>query len=150
MAEVGKKEMAQVGAPPKDQKGKPVPNPEPVSQLREDIGHLEKAAQNFAQAEALAPGENEAQALQEKAAEQLNELRNQLDQAQAQAGLNPPAPGEGEAPPGAEPSEKPGEQPAKGMNPPMKPMLSFSDIRGSTELEGQFKELGGKKKIRDW
>lgn len=150
MAEVGRKEMAQVGAPMKDPKtGKPVPHPDAVSRLREDIGHLEKAAQNFGQAEALAPGENEALALQEKAAEQLNELRNQLDQAQAEAGT-PAPPGESPPSPANAPGEALAEQPAKGRPAPMKPMLSFSEIRGSTELEGQFKELGGKKKIRDW
>jgi tetratricopeptide (TPR) repeat protein len=146
MAEVGKKEMAQVGAPPK--KGEPKLGE--VGQLREDIGHLEKAAQNFGQAEALAPGENNAQALQEQAAEQLNDLRSKLDQAQAKAGEGQAPPGaEGEPAPSEQPGEKPGEQKGQGMV-AMKPMLSFSEIRGSTELEGQFKDLSNKRKIRDW
>ena len=146
MTEVGKKEMAQVGAPPKKGEQKL----SEVGQLREDIGHLEKAAQNFGQAEALSPGENNAQALQEQAAEQLNDLRSKLDQAQAKAGEGQTPPGvEGEPAPSEQPGEKPGEQKGQGMV-AMKPMLSFSEIRGSTELEGQFKDLSNKRKIRDW
>ncbi len=146
MTEVGKKEMAQVGAPPK--KGeKPLSE---VGQLREDIGHLEKAAQNFSQAEALDPGKNDAQALQEQAAAQLNELRGRLDQAQAKAGEGETPPGaEGEPTPSDQPGQKEGKEKGQAMT-AMKPMLSFSEIRGGTEREGQFKDLSNKRRIRDW
>ena len=32
----------------------------------------------------------------------------------------------------------------------VKAMASFSEVRGSSELEGQFKDLRDKRKIRDW
>jgi len=152
MAEIGKKEMAKVGQEPQPaKKGQPPPPVDPVSRLREDIGHLEKAAQNFAQADALAPGENDAQELHEQATEQLSELRTQLDKAQAQTGNQPKVPGE---PAGEQPADQPGEpqdnqqqgQPIQAV----KAMASFSEVRGSGELEGQFKDLRDKRKIRDW
>lgn len=155
MAEIGKKEMAKVGAPPPAKKGETPPPVDPVSRLREDIGHLEKAAQNFAQAEALAPGENEASALHEQATEQLNDLRGQLDKAQALAGKKPEGEGEQTAQQDqgqqeGEPAEgQEGEQPAQPMA-ALKAMGSFSEVRGSSELEGQFKDLRDKRKIRDW
>lgn len=155
MAEIGKKELAKVDAPPAPPKKGQAPAPtDPVSQLREDIGHLEKAAQNFGQAQALAPGENDAEALQEQANQQLSELRSQLDQAQAQAGQTPPAEGEGQPMPAdpaaeGEPTAPQDGPPIPGMTAP-KPMMSFSETRGKSELEGQFKDLQQKKKIRDW
>jgi Ca-activated chloride channel family protein len=153
MAEIGKKELAQVGAPPPPaKKGQTPPPSDPVTQMREDIGHLEKAAQNFAQAEALAPGENQAQELHEQATEQLSQLRSELDKAQAAAGEpNPPGEQAGEQQ-GEQPSDQPGE-PGEQPGPPMmalKAMGSFSEVRGSKELEGQYKDLRDKRKIRDW
>jgi len=216
LAEVGKKEMAQVKTPtpapspsstpptgespageqpPADpaMAGEPPPD---ANQLREDIGHMEKAAQNFAQAEALSPGKNDAEALQEKAAEKLAGLRSELDKAQAVAdakakaaaeakakaeaaklaegkapgapkpgepgapgapkpGEGPPAPGEG--PPGEGPPGPPGTEPVESKTPakvagggPVKPTLSFSEIRSSTPAEGIFKNLSNKQKVRDW
>jgi hypothetical protein len=99
----------------------------------------------------LAPGENDAEALQEQANQQLSELRSELDKAQAEAGTTPS--GEGEAPPPAEPA---GEQAGENEGPLMpgmtipKPMMSFSETRGKSQLEGQFKDLLQKRKIRDW
>jgi len=156
MAEIGKKELAKVDAPPAPpKKGEPAPPADPVSELREDIGHLEKAAQNFGQAQALAPGQNDAEALQEQANQKLSELRSQLDQAQAQAGQKPAAEGEEGQQPPADPAAEGDQtaqneaQPIPGMA-PTKPMMSFSETRGKSELEGQFKDLQKKKKIRDW
>lgn len=150
MAEVGKKEMAQVGVVPPAKKGEPPPKTDPVSRLREDIGHLEKAAQNFAQADALAPGENDAQSLHDEATDQLTALRNQLDKAQAEAGNQPKPPGgEAAGQPVEQPGEPKGQQPGKPMM-AVKAMASFSEVRGSGELEGQFKDLRDKRKIRDW
>jgi hypothetical protein len=152
MAEIGNKEMAKVGREPQPaKKGQTPPPVNPVSRLREDIGHLEKAAQNFAQADALAPGENEAQELHEQATEQLTELRSQLDKVQAQAGNPPKAPGEeageqsADQPEESQDSQQPG-QPIQAL----KAMASFSEVRGSSELEGQYKDLRDKRKIRDW
>ncbi|MBX3743048.1 MAG: VWA domain-containing protein [Akkermansiaceae bacterium] len=153
MAEIGKKEMAKVGQEPQPaKKGQTPPPVDPVSRLREDIGHLEKAAQNFAQADALAPGENEAQELHEQATEQLTELRSQLDKAQAQAGNQPKPPGEeaGEQQAAEQPGEpQDSQQPGTPMQ-EVKAMASFSEVRGSSDLEGQYKDLRDKRKIRDW
>lgn len=144
--------------------GPPKKGPAP-SELQKQIGHLEKAAQSFAQAEALAPGENEAAKKEEAATEKLNELRNELDkklaeaagEGEAMAG-SPGAPGEPGAPGKPGP---PGEaMPGQGMPVPgaqstiamgdAPQILSFSEVRGSSENEGQFIDKSKKEFIRDW
>jgi Ca-activated chloride channel family protein len=159
LTESGKKEMAQASGekPPQKGKGKdnkPAAPAEPAAEMRENIGHLEKAAQNFAQADALRPGENEAQALQQQALDQLDSLRAALDQMQNQnkGPGQKPGPGEpaqvaGEPMPG-EPAEQPAQQ-ASNLT-PMKPVLSFSEIRSADKSEGQFKDLKQNQKVRDW
>jgi hypothetical protein len=152
MAEIGKKEMAKVGQqaqPPK--KGQTSPQVDPASRLRQDIGHLEKAAQNFAQADALAPGKNEAEQLHEQATEQLAELRGQLDKAQVQAATSPETPAEAATDRPTDQLDKkeerqPSGQPIKAV----KAMASFSEVRSAGDREGQFKDLRDKRKIRDW
>lgn len=158
MTEVGKKEMAQVGAaPPEPKKGQPAPESDPVSRLRQDIGHLEKAAQNFAQAEALAPGENEAAALQQEANEKLSGLRTELDLAQANQPRQDQGVGENaESGMTAEVTDQVQEdtegepQPGVPGMKPVAPMMSFSETRGASARESEFRELIQKKKIRDW
>lgn len=169
----GKKEMAAANSqkpPPGKQPQKkpgqgeaqPQPAPSPAeqspSELRENIGHLEKAAQSFAQAEALKPGENEAMQLQQEALEQLNELRAALDQKQnALAANTPPAPG-AEQPTGENAAGEPAEeaQEPKGQKAPLgvvmptKPVLSFSEIRSKDKGEGLLQDLRRGNKIRDW
>lgn len=159
LTETGKKEMAQAAGEQKPTgKGKPQAPPTPQdpaaqsnAQLRENIGHLEKAAQSFAQADALSPGENGAKDLQAQAMSKLGELRAALDQAQNKGpngGQEPKPPGEPVA--SNEPSTEPGEMPGKGPVSPTKPVLSFSEIRGADKSEGLFKDLRQKSKIRDW
>lgn len=165
LTESGKKEMAQASGekPPQKGKGNKPNAPEPAAapgtpaeptaaEMRENIGHLEKAAQNFAQADALRPGENEAQVLQQQALDQLDALRAALDQKQNQGPGQKPGPGEpaqvaGEPMPG-EPAEQPAQQ-ASNLT-PMKPVLSFSEIRAADKSEGQFKDLKQNQKVRDW
>lgn len=121
-AAAGQKEMesADVAADPKKQ-----------------IGHLEKAAQSFAQSEALAPGQNNASALTAQAGERLAQLRSQLGAAQNQS--------PGESP---QPSTAASKGPRGGA--PEKPLLGFSEIRGSSEREGQFRDKSKGAKIRNW
>jgi hypothetical protein len=185
LAAAGQKEMAMAKTPAADapkRKGKHAGNPEQkpegagkpedrkpegagdkadaaqnAAELRQGIGHMEKAAQSFAQAEALAPGKNDAANQQAEALAQLAEMRAALDQAQ-----NKP-PGAGK--PGYKPGDKLGDQPgapsdqlAEGKEPakaasqsPMKPVLKFSDIRTAGQPgDGVFKDLRHKSKIRDW
>ncbi len=141
----------------------PPPPPGSTAPLQEEIAHMEKAAQDLAQAEALAPGENQAAELQKKVEAELGELRSELDAALAQAnaakgGEAPPGEGSGGEPPPGEgpPGEgKPGgppdpNKPTKAGGAPATIMLSFDKIRGSTELEGQFVDKTKKEKIRNW
>lgn len=104
---------------------------------KKQIGHLEKAAQSFAQSEALAPGQNNASALAAQAGERLAQLRSQLGAAQDQS--------PGESP---QPSTAASKGPRGGA--PEKPLLGFSEIRGSSEREGQFRDKSKGAKIRNW
>jgi hypothetical protein len=156
-----KKDQNAAGKSPGEKPGEGQAGPKPpgeqtASELRQNIGHLEKAAQSFAQADALRPGENDAQNLQAEAINQLSQLRAALDTAQNKAAGGKPGSEPGsEAPPGEGPpgqSEQPSDTPAKmagGMN-PVKPVLSYSDIRGGEPGDGLFKDLKQKSKIRDW
>lgn len=109
--------------------------------LQRQIGHLEKAAQSFAQAESLDSGKNNAVNLEAEASSRLAELRNALDGllAESDEGSDPGA----------------GESAADGRQTPPKSretegLLSFSDIRGGAELEGRFENQADQRKVRDW
>lgn len=138
----------------------PAPQPADAGRLQQQIGHLEKASQSFAQAEFLAAGATDAASLAAWADEQLQALRNQLDGALAQGAT----PGGAEPPPAAQPGESPGEDagpadaaaPAAASASPAAaaggdvPVLGFSQARVSSELEGQFRDKSKREKIRDW
>lgn len=156
LAEIGKQEMAKVesagkGKTPlkpgekRDQSGAESEN---ADDLRKNIGHLEKAAQSFAQAEALAPGKNEAQARGQEANDQLATLRSALDQMQSKNGGPPEA---GKKAGGENDKAEDSTEPAEGNSGNVaKAPLGFSEIRGGTEKEGQFRDLRKKTKVRDW
>lgn len=130
--------------------GEPRPGaPQNQAALQEKIARLEKAAQSFAQADALSPGQNNAAALEEQANELLAQLREELDAALMQQGSSP-ADGESIAgQPGTPGAPGSPSGPMPGMGPPG-PFLSFSEIRGGSQEDGMFKELSQKSRIRDW
>ncbi len=115
------------------------------SKLLEGIGHLEKATQILGQAEAMAPGKNNAAELKGQAQQRLSELRNRLDQSliAAAESAGEQEPGE----PAAAPAEIPG---AEGAPTGGKAPLNFSEIRGSTETKGDFSDKSRDGPVRDW
>jgi hypothetical protein len=145
--------------------------------MQEQIAHLEKAAQSFAQAEALDPGKNDAAKKENAATEKLEKARNELDKALSKAekgksemadkGKQPgePAPGEpAPGPPAPGQPGQPGGPPKPGQGPPdpsgspdfamgeaqQKQALSFSKIRMGSEKQGQFVDKSKNQFIRDW
>ncbi|MEM1058410.1 MAG: VWA domain-containing protein [Verrucomicrobiota bacterium] len=154
--EEGGEQAGEEGGEPSDQGGEGGMTPEEMAALQDQIGHMEKAAQSFAQADALDPGANQAAELAAQANSELAQLRGELDQAMAAAAAQEGQPGEpGEGQPGDESGSEPmlaGETLEKGMEGggPDKPILSFSDIRGSSEMEGQFRDKSKPDDYRDW
>jgi|GEM_PF-551706 len=119
-----------------------------AQELLRNIAHLEKAAQSFAQAEALAPGKNHAAAMEGEANNQLDALRGELDQIQNQPGASPG--GDGKSADGKDQPAETAKSDTANPGDSAKPPLGLSEIRGGTEKQGQFRDLRQKARIRDW
>lgn len=146
------------------------PSPQDINDLQQLIGHLEKAAQNFAQAEAINPGATESAQQESLATEQLNDVRNELDQALAQAQQAAQQAQESENPSQSSPQSSQASnesKPPKSGEPAAEPqltegkakdgwdavhILSFSQIRGSGKgnTEGAFNDNSDDSFVRDW
>jgi len=113
--------------------------------LLEGIGHLEKASQILGQAEALAPGENNAAELQGQAQQRLSELRNRLDQSLTAAA------GSATEQAGEQGTDASSQNPAaEGASTAGNAPLNFSEIRGSSETAGDFSDKSRSGPVRDW
>lgn len=162
-AEIGKQELARAEAmasksasPSSQPQQSQTRAPSAMSQqaLQQLIGHLEKAEQNFAQAQALGLQDPHLQQMQQQANEQLAGARNALSQAM-QASQSQPSDsqdaGEGMSAQATKPEDQgPTQEAAQEGGQKKAAILGFSSARKGSEQEGNFQKLEDKRVYRDW
>ncbi len=164
-----KKQAASENSPADQKQPSKSPKEPGLKELQEQIGHLEKAAQSFAQAEAIAPGQTDSEQRETEATEKLNDVRNQLDQVLAASNAaenaamaqneSSESSSESDSDVSRPSSKEPSSQAAIAQNPSEKEspefeaiqILSFSEVRGkSSSGKGAFEDRSEDKFIRDW